>query len=266
MYDLDEAMARDTTGQLESLLLQFTSATDVGTREDLMHQIIQTRALSEDVYEEAGQRTAASYSFRSWGADSSTRSSGASSASSATISSAASSEALLGGASRISVGFAPAAEAVVASAGGGGAPPPSGTAGILTGSRGPYVDAHEMAVLERFFGQMFTGTSGSNPSAQAAIWLNESYRQLFELWYAELMAQSHLKDLYDKISVTVTEVNGRERPKPDFSAVIAELQATLVNDPDQGKELLSEFARSLRGAHHSWLNDEYLSVRETFIQ
>ena len=93
--------------------------------------------------------------------------------------------------------------------------------------------------------------------------LDSVYHEIFEGYYAALMAQTHLKDFYDKISYS-WDTEKQERTS-DLSAVVASLQESLANNPEQGKELLSEFARSIRGIGLLPQND-YLSFRETFVQ
>lgn len=93
--------------------------------------------------------------------------------------------------------------------------------------------------------------------------LNESYRLVSEWMYAGLMAQTHLKSLYEKITYTWDEQ--KHEIKRDMSGVITELQTDLGNNPEQGKELLSEFARSMRG-YSAQGTVTYLSFREAFIQ
>lgn len=181
VYDLQQAMVRDTSGQLKSLVEQFITATDVNTRKNILNQII----------------------FK-W----------------------------------------------------------AGTDGIASNSRGSFVDARKLAALEKFFGQAFVGQIGPNPHNLAAISLNESYRGLFEMFYAQLMAQTHLKDLYSEITYTWDDAT--QSVKADMSAVITDIQTALTSDPDSGKTLLSEFARTLRGIAAQDMVD-YLSFREEFI-
>ena len=188
VYDLDQAMVKDTSGQLKSLVQQFASAANVSDRESLMEQIL----------------------FQ-W----------------------------------------------------------TNTGGIDPASRGRWIDARKLEVLEAFFGQEFVGATfgwpSPNPNSVACALLNESYRKMFELWYSELMSQTHLKDLYDKITLTQDGSTGKSRP--DFSSVTADIQTTLANDPEQGKMLLSELGRSLRGSYRvtGWTEDIYLPFREAFV-
>jgi len=138
----------------------------------------------------------------------------------------------------------------------------AGTEGITANSRGVNMDARKLAALEKFFGQAFVGANGANPTSAAAIPLNESYRGLSEMFYAQLMAQTHLKDLYNIITYTWDDTT--QSVKADMSAVITDIQAALAGNPDQGKALLSEFSRTIRGFGAQEMVN-YLSFRETFI-
>ncbi|MFC1834434.1 calcium-binding protein [Thermodesulfobacteriota bacterium] len=92
-------------------------------------------------------------------------------------------------------------------------------------------------------------------------WAN-SYREIFEGYYGALMSQTHLKDLYDTITYTWDEE--KQEDIIDTSGLIAALEDALAYDPQKGRELLSEFARSRRGMG---FHDEncFLSLREHFI-
>ncbi|MFZ5993680.1 MAG: calcium-binding protein [Thermodesulfobacteriota bacterium] len=165
VYDLQQAMVRDTSGQLKALVEQFMAATDTSARNSLMEQIL----------------------FKWTGSD-----------------------------------------------------------GIDPNSRDVYVDARELAVLEKFFGEQFVGADGStNPSYNVGPLLSAPYEGIFEMFYAQLMAQTHLKNLYDMVTYTWDEAT--ENVKGDLTVVAAEIQNRLTLDPEAGKESLSEFVRTLRG-------------------
>jgi Ca2+-binding RTX toxin-like protein len=66
------------------------------------------------------------------------------------------------------------------------------------------------------------------------------------MMYAELMAQTHLSGLYGKLSYTWDEE--KQEQKVNFSSVIPDLLAGLNTNRQEGEQLLSEFARTLRGA------------------
>jgi len=138
----------------------------------------------------------------------------------------------------------------------------TGVDGIDPNSRGININAREFAVLEKFFGESVTETYGLNPNYEASVFLKQSYHDLFEAAYAGLMAQTHLKELYGKITYTWNYDTGEY--VTDMSGVIAALQSALQTDPEQGRELLSEFARTMRGLGHDRVS--CLPCREIFIQ
>jgi Ca2+-binding RTX toxin-like protein len=180
VYDLQQAMVRDTSGQLKSLVEQFVAATDPSVRNSLMDQIL----------------------FEWTGSD-----------------------------------------------------------GINPTSRGSNIDARKLAVLEKFFGEAFVGVGGSNPNVNAAALLNQSYKGLFEMFYAGLMSQTHLKDLYNKITYTWDETTGSL--KGNLSGVVTTLQSQLILDPTAGKVMLGEFARTLHGFQAEGMLN-YWGFRGTF--
>ncbi|MFC1835194.1 calcium-binding protein [Thermodesulfobacteriota bacterium] len=93
-------------------------------------------------------------------------------------------------------------------------------------------------------------------------WEN-TYQEIFEGYYAALMAPTHLEDLYDQFTFALDDQTNEVAV--DISPVVATIQESIANNPEQGRELLSEFARTLRGM--AFLNnDDYLSFRESFIQ
>jgi Ca2+-binding RTX toxin-like protein len=127
-----------------------------------------------------------------------------------------------------------------------------------------------LTVLEKFFGEAFVGVGGSNPNVNAAALLNQSYRGIFEMFYAGLMTQTHLKDLYSKISYTWDEAT--QSLRGDLLAAKTELETLWVQDPITGESLAGEFIRSVKGfqaeamvgldvlrsnREFSWLIDSY---------
>ncbi|KAF0215350.1 MAG: outer membrane adhesin-like, partial [Geobacteraceae bacterium] len=165
VYDLQQAMVRDTSGTLKTLVTSFITTTDVAARNALMEQI-----------------------FLKW----------------------------------------------------------TGTENIDPTSRGANIDARKLAALEKMIGQAFAGTSGPNPNVNAAALLNQSYQSMFEAFYAQLMAQTHLEDLYGMITYSMDYAT--QSVKGDLSAVITELQNRLINDPAAGEIAIGEFTRTLYGS------------------
>jgi len=110
-------------------------------------------------------------------------------------------------------------------------------------SRGGNFDARRLAVLEEFFGQDFNGTDGANPNSNAAGILARAYQGLYELFYSQLMAQTHLQPLYGMVTYCWDDES--QSIKGDLTAVIAALENQLAIDPVVGKEQFCEFTRSL---------------------
>ncbi|MEW6141286.1 MAG: calcium-binding protein [Thermodesulfobacteriota bacterium] len=209
VYDLHQAMVRDTTGELKLLVEQFVSATDTAILDFLMEQILFKWAGTDRLPLETSIPAAAL---------------------------ALSTERESGG----------------------------GVTARGMYNAGDSIDDRKVAVLEHLFGQAWVGADGSRqPDYAASILLNESFRRIFEWARAELMAQTHLKGLYDKLSYAWDEE--RQELKTGFTDVIPEIVAALDTDPEQGKELLSEFARSLRGIS-SCSPACYLTFREHMLE
>ena len=120
----------------------------------------------------------------------------------------------------------------------------SGSAALDPSSRGPVMDARQLAVLEAFSGEPFVGGWGPNPAEPARPLLLEAYNALRELVYAELMTQSHLKPLYERITFQWDPIARVIRG--DLSDVASDLEARLGADPAAGRTLLGEFGRSVR--------------------
>jgi len=162
-YDLHQAMARDTTGTLKSLIEQFIAAEDPTVRNSLMEQIL----------------------FKWTGSDT-----------------------------------------------------------IDPASRGGNFDARKLAVIEKLMGQAFAGANGSDPNTLAAPLLAQAYEGLFEMYYAQIMAQTHLKYVYDAITYTWDEAT--QSLKGDLNAAIAALQSNMSSNQGAADDPL-EFMRTIHG-------------------
>ncbi|MEW5949276.1 MAG: calcium-binding protein [Thermodesulfobacteriota bacterium] len=160
VYDLHQAMVRDTSGELKALVESFVAETDSNVRDSLMEQIL----------------------FKWTGSD-----------------------------------------------------------GVDPASQSWFGDARKLAAMGALFGETYTGSIG----VAAVSLLNQAYHGLFEMFRAQLMAQTHLKDLYGTVTYTWDEAT--ENVKGDLTAVAAEIQNRLTLDPEAGKQALSEFVRTLRG-------------------
>jgi hypothetical protein len=134
----------------------------------------------------------------------------------------------------------------------------TGVDSVTPAERGQFMDGRKVAVLEKIYGRPLR-----NPNRPlATVWQN-IYRDLFEFFYADLMAQTHLKDLYATLTYEWNEE--KQEYEIDTSGLIAALDQAIADDPAKGKELLSEFARTRRGMGFFDENC-FLSVREHFIE
>jgi len=111
-------------------------------------------------------------------------------------------------------------------------------------------DARRLEALEAFMGSKWVGIwcwnePDPNPHGRAAPILLKAWDDLKAFVYGQLMAQSHLKGLFQFIRFgwddDIQSVVG------DMSDVAAVLGAKIEDDRDEGQELLGEFVRSLRG-------------------
>jgi Ca2+-binding RTX toxin-like protein len=129
-------------------------------------------------------------------------------------------------------------------------------------SRGAFIDARRLAVLERICGEAFVGIEGTgDPNEEVAGLLDGSYQTVVELVGAQLLAQTHVRDLWERViyrwDPQTRELSG------DLSAAAAELHGRLAADPAGGMVALSEFARSVRGFGLERFFD-YESFRDAF--
>jgi len=138
----------------------------------------------------------------------------------------------------------------------------TGAESIPPSSRGVNIDARKLAVLEKFMGTPWIGPSGPNPPYANAVEVRDIYRRFSEHMYASLMTQTHLKSIWDKVFYVWDEE--AQTMKPDLTLAKDQIQQDLNNNPAQGRQELSEFARTLR-AFNTLDKDSYLIFRETFI-
>lgn len=121
----------------------------------------------------------------------------------------------------------------------------TGSDGLDPASRGGNIDARKLASLEKLYGEAFVGMDGTNPNIAAAPLLDQSYWGMFEMLYAQMMAQTHLEGLYGMISYTWDDLS--QSTKGDLSAAIADLEVRLSNNLAAGEQTVQEFIRTLLG-------------------
>ena len=116
-------------------------------------------------------------------------------------------------------------------------------------SRGNFIDARRLAVLEKFMGTDFAGSNGANPNENAAPLLNKAYRKLMNRLYASIAGSTFLKELVNKVEYTATVESGLV---VDLSRIKAEIDEKLAVNPAAGRQMLDDF---LRVAYGSGLED-----------
>ncbi len=110
-----------------------------------------------------------------------------------------------------------------------------------------FPDGRRLEVLEKFFGETYVspqfGYHQITPTGAAQ--LSQAYQGAFEMFYGQLMAQTHLKEEFDRI--TYTWDSATQSLKGDLTAVGAYLDSQLQADPEAAKTKVDEFVRSIHG-------------------
>ncbi|MBI5329536.1 MAG: hypothetical protein HZB71_02880 [Betaproteobacteria bacterium] len=112
------------------------------------------------------------------------------------------------------------------------------------------IDARKLEALEEFMGQEWYGTwcwgtRDHNPHGRAAPVLLNAWDQLKELIGGQLMAQSHLKPLFDRITYTWDDT--RQTLQGDLTGVAAYLGEQVGLNPSVTADQTRDFARALKG-------------------
>ncbi len=109
-------------------------------------------------------------------------------------------------------------------------------------------DARKLETLEAFFGEKYLGTwcwgeRDPNPHGKAAPFLLQIFDDLTNYMTHQLMAQTHLKNLFDDIGLVWDTAS--ESFQLDVSGAAATLQSAYTTDEANGVLLISQFAQSL---------------------
>jgi Ca2+-binding RTX toxin-like protein len=112
-------------------------------------------------------------------------------------------------------------------------------------SRGSNIDARKLSVLEEFLGREFVGNQGPNPIPAAAVLLNQSYQGMYEMFHAQLMAQTDLAFLYEQITYSWNEA--AQTVVCDLSDVKNELLDGIALDIGAGEAQALALIRSVKG-------------------
>ncbi len=135
-------------------------------------------------------------------------------------------------------------------------------ADVAPDSRGGSIDARKLIFIERYLGRGYQGVPGGNPNRNAAFILEAVYNSLFESFYAQLVAQTAMSEMYCTIRWQFdTESAGIIA---DLSGASQLLHQKIVDDPDNAMVALSEFTRMLKGLK---LNQtpSFATFRDSFI-
>ena len=123
----------------------------------------------------------------------------------------------------------------------------TGSENVEEGSRGEFINAQSLAILEAFDGKGFYSTyeaavgnpNPENPNKEAANILRTKYEVFKNEIYANLMQQTHLQTYYDAIDTTEL--------RWDLSPVVALLQEAIEQDEATGRELVYQVAKMIKG-------------------
>ena len=118
----------------------------------------------------------------------------------------------------------------------------AGAETVITGSRGAFVNAKHIAILEQLNGVKFAGIDGANPNNSAGPILEASYTAISAKFFAELVAQAQLKDYWDAAAVTV---DATYKVTIDFSPVNAVFAKKYKADPVAGALGLAYFIQAV---------------------
>lgn len=111
----------------------------------------------------------------------------------------------------------------------------TGSDAVDVNSRGGLFDARKLAVMEKFFGVNFA----SDPINNSLASLQAAYDSLVESYYVTFVAESHMKDVMELLSIDNHGVI-------IFAEVQEHIDNLLTSDAIAGQATLAEFARIVR--------------------
>ena len=86
----------------------------------------------------------------------------------------------------------------------------TGADNVASNSRGGYINAKDLFVLETMLGRKFLQNGSSpNPGPNASEALKEIYNDIFNMYYNELMSQTHISDYVDLLFFTEDDKGNR---------------------------------------------------------
>ena len=115
----------------------------------------------------------------------------------------------------------------------------TGSKDIASNSRGNYIDARQLVVLEKLYGEKnFGNVGGENPNMWSGPILAAKYQNVKEYYDGWLMAQTHLADLFKGITYIL---DTSDNIVMNFSVVQTRIKNEVSNNYLKGKEILAEF-------------------------
>ncbi len=121
----------------------------------------------------------------------------------------------------------------------------TGVEGISPTSRGSYVDARQLAALEKLLGERFYQPGwGANPGVTSGKEIGLIYDHLTDFLAAQLDAQTRYAKLYAHMNWIWDDIT--QTSVPDLTGVITDVQAQINISPESGLMLLDGFARNLK--------------------
>jgi Ca2+-binding RTX toxin-like protein len=113
------------------------------------------------------------------------------------------------------------------------------------------INPQQMGVLEAFWGdRTFTRIGGPNHANQLA----ERYQQLEDMVFYQLMAQTHLQEIFELVPFTFDET--RNAWTGDFWLAAATIAFQSTIEPEKTSQLVDDFMRSVRGLNPYTLHNE----------
>lgn len=116
----------------------------------------------------------------------------------------------------------------------------SGAKNIDPNSRGEYIDARQLAVIEEMLGEKYEGTTGANPHSDSAQMLKSAYQDLLNMYFNELNANAFIKDYAALLRYTENE-DGTKTLNADLVNCI--LKHQIKTGDENAKKMLTEVAR-----------------------
>lgn len=151
----------------------------------------------------------------------------------------------------------------------------SGAENVTAGSRGNYIDAKELAVIEAFLGEKYVGANGNNPNNLAAPLLKESYRDIVRTYLIQIMMKEELKEYSGyykigadgKLAVDVASLSRyikiQELDGKDIKEEMAEL-SYLLSDENTATGTYEAFLKAFKGSRYEKIiSENHVGIRGT---